>query len=135
MFILLTTKNSMTKGFLANIFNFFSELRSYDGEVVDYSKGKMLPEEVMLKVLPIAEEKGWVGNSQEVIFYAEKPCLFYYTRRKQLVWIVGFSFKTPEMTESDLNYMDNSFAKIEVDDLTGEVLKSTAFRKADDSLD
>lgn len=114
--------------FFAKIFEEISELRSYDGDIVDISNGRMTPEEVKKVVLPIAKEKGWIGESEQVIFYAEEPCLFHYTRRQQLVWIANFSFKTAEMKDSELSYLDNSFAVIKVDDATGDVLEARGRR-------
>lgn len=114
--------------FISKFSEEISELRDYDGEAVDKSAGRMNQKEVLERILPIAEEKGFIGKNENVVLYAEEPYLFHYARKDKLVWIINFLFKTPEM-EATVNYTPNSFAVIKVDDATGEIIEARAIRE------
>lgn len=118
---------------LQPIYNFFSkiyegieELRSYDGDIVDVSVGRMSPEEVINTALSVAQDKEWIGKSGQPDLIADEPILFHYTRRKQLVWIVDFSwYLTKEELETkfeDFNVKSITLAAVKIDDAAGEVM-------------
>ena len=112
--------------FFAKIVEEISELRSYDGDIVDISKGRMASEETMKIALSIAEEKEWIGKSGQPDLTADEPSLFHYARRKQLVWSVYFSqyFTEEERGNKykDFNVKSTTLAVVKIDDATGKVI-------------
>ncbi len=118
--------------FFAKIFAEINELRSYDGDIIDISNGRMKPASVINLALSTAKEKEWIGKIGQPDLTANEPDLFYYTRRKQLVWFVNFSqHLTEEERENEyknFNVKSATFAVVQIDDSTGEVISADFIR-------
>lgn len=118
--------------FVSKTFEEIEELRSYDGELVDVSVGRMTLEEVLKIALPVAKEKEWIGKIGQPDLIADAPTLFHYTRRKQLVWSVCFSqyFTEEERIDKFARFKIESvtFAAVKIDDATGKVISADFIR-------
>jgi hypothetical protein len=116
--------------FFSKIWNEFSELRNYDGDIVDELMGKMSSEQITKIALHVAKEKEWIGKSGQPELSAEKPVLFHYTRKSQLVWSVYFIyyFTEEERKNKDIDSKSITLAVVKIDDATGEILPVDSFR-------
>lgn len=114
--------------FFTKIFAEINELRSYDGDIVDISNGRMKPALIMNLALSTAKEKEWISKIGQPDLTANEPSLFHYTRRKQLVWFVNFSqHLTEEERENEyknFNVKSVTFAVVKIDDSTGKVISA-----------
>ena len=72
---------------LKQIYEVISDWFPNEEEVVeDVSIARMMADEVMEKVLPIAKQENWIRDEDGTVFGPEEPVLWRNKKTNQLIW-------------------------------------------------